>query len=448
MLQGITTLSASGVPSDLNVYIYPDDHFIKYGQECPDGVGEKAPVPYGARTIKAVGCNVGTGVAQLRVSGTNHVIATVEVPVYASLPNRAPVFGSGRDKISVEENVTAALETYSFSDPDNDTLTLSLSGTDAGDFSISSGGVLRFSSSPNYEDPKDAGRNNVYNLIVVASDGKLSVQRAVAVTVTNANEAPVFKDGDSTTRTVAENTSSGRAIGSPVGATDEDGDTLTYSLTSGGASFSIGATNGQLKTKAALNYEVTSSYSVRVRVRDGSLSASIGVTVRVTNANDIPVFGVGASPERSVAENTPSGQPIGSPISATDEDGDTLTYSLSGDDAGSFSIGATNGQLKTKAALNHEAKDEYSVRVLASDGSLSAGIGVKVTVTDVTERPGAPGAPKVSANGQTGLTVDWSAPSNTGPPITSYGMQYRKSGDTKWTQVSGNSVSRGLPDDQ
>ena len=84
-----------------------------------------------------------------------------------------------------------------------------------------------------------------------------------------------------------------------------------------------------------------------------------------------------------------------------------MTYSLSGDDAGSFSIGATNGQLsrKTKAALNHEAKDEYSVRVLASDGSLSAGIGVKVTVTDVTERPGAPGAPKVSANGQTGLTV-------------------------------------------
>ena len=139
------------------------------------------------------------------------------------------------------------------------------------------------------------------------------------VTVTNANEAPVFKDGDSTTRTVAENTPSGRAIGSPVGATDEDGDTLTYSLSGDDAgSFSIGATNGQLKTKAALNYEVTSSYSIRVQVTDGKGgSASIGVTVRVTNANDIPVFGVGASPERSVAENTPSGQPIGSPISAT-----------------------------------------------------------------------------------------------------------------------------------
>ena len=45
------------------------------------------------------------------------------------------------------------------------------------------------------------------------------------------NNAPVFTDGDDTTRAVAENTAAGTNIGAAVAATDADtGDTLTYHL--------------------------------------------------------------------------------------------------------------------------------------------------------------------------------------------------------------------------
>ena len=69
--------------------------------------------------------------------------------------------------------------------------------------------------------------------------------------------APIFTDGDSTSRSVAEDTATGNNIGSVVAATDaDDGDTLTYTLSgTDAASFSIDSTSGQLQTLAALNYE-------------------------------------------------------------------------------------------------------------------------------------------------------------------------------------------------
>ena len=63
-------------------------------------------------------------------------------------------------------------------------------------------------------------------------------------------------------------------------------------------------------------------------------------------------------------ENTPSGQAIGDPISATD--GDILTYRLHGADADRFAIDAGTGQIKTQRTHNFEQKDSYSVIVHVS----------------------------------------------------------------------------------
>ena len=82
-----------------------------------------------------------------------------------------------------------------------------------------------------------------------------------------------------------------------------------------------------------------------------------------------PVFTAGSSTTRSVAENTASGVNIGSAVGATDADNDTLTYSLGGTDASSFSIVSTSGQLQTNAALNYESKSSYSVSVSVSDNN-------------------------------------------------------------------------------
>ena len=99
------------------------------------------------------------------------------------------------------------------------------------------------------------------------------------------NNAPTFTDGPSTSRSIAENTASGQNIGAPITATDADtGDTLTYDL--GGtdaAAFGIVSASGQIQTRAALDYETKSSYTVTVTVSDGNGgSDSIDVTINVT----------------------------------------------------------------------------------------------------------------------------------------------------------------------
>ena len=91
-----------------------------------------------------------------------------------------------------------------------------------------------------------------------------------------------------------------------------------------------------------------------------------------------------ARTSRKVAENTEAGQGIGSPVSASDEDGDLPVYSLDGADAQFFSISRTTGQLMTRAALNYEARRSYAVIVVASDPSgASDSIQVTINVTDV-----------------------------------------------------------------
>ena len=119
------------------------------------------------------------------------------------------------------------------------------------------------------------------------------------------NAPPVFPDqdfstagdqSDRTSREVAENTETGRNIGAPVRALDEDDDLLIYTLSGLDAEFfRIGRNNGQLETKAPLNYEARSSYSVVVTAIDpfGAMD-SIQVTINVTDEDDPPVITVNA----------------------------------------------------------------------------------------------------------------------------------------------------------
>ena len=204
------------------------------------------------------------------------------------------------------------------------------------------------------------------------------------------NTAPTFTEGASTARTVAENTAPGVNIGSAIAATDADNDTLTYTL--GGtnaASFGINSTTGQLRTRAALDYETKRSYTVTVTVTDGSFTGTIAVTINVTNVveNSAPAFTESSSTTRSVAENTAAGVNIGTAIAATDAETDTLTYTLSGTDAASFSIVRTSGQLRTRAVLDYETKRSYTVTVTVSDRSFTDTITVTINVTDVADTP-------------------------------------------------------------
>ncbi len=257
---------------------------------------------------------------------------------------------------------------------------------------------------------------------------------AFAVTVGAApapiNQAPAFAAATATV-SVAENTAANTNIGSPVKAADPDGDTLTYTLgtTADDGHFAIDSASGQLQTQGALDYEGKASYSVTVTATDGGgLSASIQVTIDVTDVNEAPAFAA-ATATVSVAENTAANTNIGSPVTAADpDDGDTLIYTLGTTvDDGHFVIDSASGQLQTKGALDYEGTSSYSVTVTATDGGgLSASIGVTITVTDVADTPpGQPAAPEIINVQQTSFRVTWTAPTVGSSPITGYGIQYK-----------------------
>ena len=87
-------------------------------------------------------------------------------------------------------------------------------------------------------------------------------------------------------------------------------------------------------------------------------------------ANQVPVFTFASPVIRSVDENTSAGMPIGDPVSATDPDGDILTYRLTGSDASAFTIVPGSGQIQTKEGVtyDYEIRRVYSVTVEVDDG--------------------------------------------------------------------------------
>ena len=88
-----------------------------------------------------------------------------------------------------------------------------------------------------------------------------------------------------------------------------------------------------------------------------------------TPGNARPVFSEGSATDRSILENSAFGNNVGDPVAATDADGDTLTYTLGGVDAGPFDIDAANGQITVGAAtiLDYETQTTYTVVVTATD---------------------------------------------------------------------------------
>ena len=116
---------------------------------------------------------------------------------------------------SFSGDITTALGTYTATDDDEDTTTLSLGGADGSKFNIDQddGGELRFKKKPDYEKPTDADMDNVYEVTVQASDGKLTGMLKVKVTVNNEEEAGTVTLDKATP-----------VVGIPVTATLKDAD--------------------------------------------------------------------------------------------------------------------------------------------------------------------------------------------------------------------------------
>lgn len=312
--------------------------------------------------------------------------------------NQAPVFTSD-STVNLTENQTR-VTTITATDLalPAQMLTYEITGgADAAKFTLGRDGMLAFLTAPDFERPGDADGNNIYSLIVTASDGvggKTEQQLSVAVTASNDNN-PVFTSLSALS--IPENST---AVLTVI-ATDADlpVQTMTYSLTGGQdqSRFVITA-GGVLSFLMAPDYEIPAdsnadnAYFVQVTANDGAggtTTQNLSVTVTGINDNN-PVFISSAT--FSITEDMTD---VGT-ITATDADlpAHSAIFSINGGaDAARFSI-TTGGKLSFIAPPDYEipadadANNIYHLEVLASDGAGRTALQyVAVTVTNSNEAP-------------------------------------------------------------
>ena len=301
--------------------------------------------------------------------------------------NNPPVFSEGGSatrsvSASATPGTSIGLPVAATDADSGDTLTYSLEGRDAALFDIgpNTGQLLTKSG-------VTLIARETYTVIVAADDQTDVTRITITITATVAppNNQPVFSEGVSATRSVASTAPAGTAIGVPVAATDADSeDTLTYSLEgTDAASFDINSSTGQLLTRTGVTL-AAATYTVTVVVNDNQ-TAPVVITVTISVVpNSAPVF-AGTSANRSVTENVAAGTAVGAPVTATDADNDTLTYTLGGADAALFAIDGRTGQIRVGSGttLDYETRTSYTVVVTATDQSDARDeINVTISVLD------------------------------------------------------------------
>ena len=289
----------------------------------------------------------------------------------------------GLSSQSVSENEPIAIS-FTVTDPQSDTITYSLSGVDKDLFTLTFDGLNASltASGKDYELPEDSDTNNVYLISVNFSDDLNTTSQEVEISINNINDNdPVITSVNSFT--VPENQQSVTTLT----ASDADNDTLTFSI-SGGDSSSLEITDlGLLSLKNNPNFEIKNNYTFTASVTDGLYSASTPMTVNISDVNEVPLFGAIAG-AISVNENINTALTT---ITASDEDGDTLSYSLVGDDSSLLSIDSSGNvsfisppDFETPSDTNED--NIYSFAVVANDGSLSAtSPNVLVTVSNLND---------------------------------------------------------------
>ncbi|MDW3195639.1 MAG: BspA family leucine-rich repeat surface protein [Cytophagales bacterium] len=115
--------------------------------------------------------------------GTNAINQPLSIMVVDE--NESPSITSN-STASIIENTTA-VTTVTATDPESNSLTYSLSGgSDESQFEIDgSTGVLIFKNAPDFENPGDEDMDNEFELIINVSDGELSDQLELSITVTD-----------------------------------------------------------------------------------------------------------------------------------------------------------------------------------------------------------------------------------------------------------------------
>jgi hypothetical protein len=210
-----------------------------------------------------------------------------------------------------------------------------------------------------------------YTVTFNVTDGRLSDSMNVLIKVnTVINQAPVLEQIGNQTVNV------GSKLQFAINATDPDGDTLTYSASGLPANATFDPASHTFSWIPV--YGQAGLYNVTFTVSDWVLQDSKSVRIIVNNSNNAPVFGPVA--DASVNQK----EVLKVQVTASDSDGDVLTYSAS-----NLPVGATFDPATRQFIWSpvYNQVGNYTVTFSVSDGTLSASRNVTFTAIKVNYAP-------------------------------------------------------------
>ena len=422
--------------------------------------------------------------------------ASIDVTITVTDADEAPDVTGDATKEYAEKG-TRSVATYTADDPEGVAIKWSLGGDDEADFTIA-GGVLAFVKSPNFEDAKDKGEDNIYDVMVEATDETGHVGRkAVKVEVTNVDEAgtvelsalqPAPDVAFTATLTDIDNGTTdltGSAVWQWSKSRSKSGwrdiDKATASMYTPDLD---GADSGYY-LRATAKYKDKQSPSGADNDKTASMvSANKVLALRTTNK--IPEFAEVQDPDgtdagdmaiakRTVTETAAAGQLVGDPVTAEDGNADdVLTYTLDG--SNNFVIDRATGQISVaKGAKFNVTTDDpitdltsmnsYDVTVIATDPKgiptddadaavtegARATVEVTISVTAVDEPPifdaGATGVSFDETEGEIGeaLSTYTATDAEAGDDVTPVTLGIRGADSSKFTFVNGELKFKAAP---
>ncbi|WP_423274820.1 beta strand repeat-containing protein, partial [Arcobacter sp. YIC-464] len=318
---------------------------------------------------------------------------------FTTIDNQAPTISNNSSNatatISVDENQTAVVD-IDATDPDlGQTLTYSISGTDASSFDIdSTTGVITFKTAPDYE------TKSSYSITVKASDDStvsLSDTQALTVNINDVNEAPTsannsFTINEDTTKTFAStdfafnDVDNANTLNSIKIVTLPSKGNLQLNSSDVVVNQSILKADISKLTYTPVANENGSSYSsFTFKVNDGNLDSTSAytMTVNVTAVDDAPEITTTLGNQTQVEDG--EGLVISLATSDIDSDASTATYAVTSSDENIATAYIRDGKLIVVPQKN--ANGNVTITLTSTVGGKSTTKTFTYTLTGVNDAP-------------------------------------------------------------
>ncbi|MDG2018431.1 MAG: cadherin domain-containing protein, partial [Porticoccaceae bacterium] len=332
------------------------------------------------------------------VVATDATGLTAEQDVSIAVENideSAPVITSGDTAANIDENSGRSQIVYTAQSDDsgdvsNGPVTYTLApGHDSTIAINAQTGEVLLLSDPDHEAQSE------YSFTIIAADaaGLISASETVTLTINDLDDTSPVIASASTVNVVDENSGADQVIYTAVAddSADVNDGSMSYTLSGDSDSaLNIDAASGEVTLSTNPDHEGQSEYSFTVIASDGiNPSVAQSLTLNINDLDDAAPTVNSADSAGSIDENSEAGQVVYS--ASADDSADNVsggvTFSLTEDSDSALSINAQSGDVTLATSPDHEAQDQYSFTVVATDaaGNASQGQSVTLDVNDLDD---------------------------------------------------------------